>query len=149
DRLTNRWSAQMGTTTYKWDAVNMTNIAYPTTTSPVYFKFDPMNRVTNMVDGMGTTTYSYDGTGQLLTEDGPFSSDTVTNTYSNRKRIAMALQQPTGLWTNGFIYDPAKRLTNVTSQAGSFGYIYSPALLVQELTLPNGSYITNRYDPVA
>jgi hypothetical protein len=38
-------------------------------------------------------------------------------------RTALALQQPTITWTNGFKYDPAKRLTNVTSQAGTFGYL--------------------------
>ena len=49
-----------------------------------------------MVDGLGTTRYTYDAAGQLLTEDGLFTSDTVTNTYSNRKRVALGLQQPTG-----------------------------------------------------
>src|SRR6266567_9637806 len=63
-----------------------------------------------------------DAAGQLLTEDGPFASDVVTNTYQNRLRTALSLQQPTGAWTNGFIYDAARRLTNVTSPAGAFGY---------------------------
>src|SRR5438093_4548487 len=104
-----------------------------------------------MVDGIGTTIYSYSAAGQLLTEDGPFASDTVTNTYSSRLRIALGLQQPAGAWTNGFIYDPSKRLTNVTSQAGSFGYTYDAlrSTLPTLLTLPNGSYITNQFDLVA
>src|SRR5438034_3739369 len=93
------------------------------------------------VDGVGTNNYTYSAAGQLLTEDGPFASDTVTNTYSSRLRVALGLQQPTGAWTNGFIWDPAKRLTNLTSQAGSFAYIYSPARLVQQLNLPNSSYV--------
>jgi hypothetical protein len=33
------------------------------------------NRLTNMVDGVGTTIYGYDAAGQLLTEDGPWPSD--------------------------------------------------------------------------
>ena len=90
-----------------------------------------------------------------MTEDGPFASDTVTNTYSNRERVALALQQPTGLWTNGFGWDLAGRLTNVTSPAGAFGYTYAAldsgfsGRLIQQLSLPNGAYITNFYDPVA
>jgi YD repeat-containing protein len=75
----------------------------------------------------------------------------VTNTYLNRVRTALALQQPAGLWTNGFLYDAAGRLTNVTSQAGAFGYTYDAvrAMLTKLLTLPNGSYITNTFDSVA
>ena len=62
--------------------------------------------------------------GLLNTEDGPWSSDTVTNSYVNRLRTSLVLQQPTGLWTNGFIWDAAGRLTNATSRAGSFVYQY-------------------------
>ena len=58
-----------------------------------------------MVDAAGTTKYSYTAVNQVLTEDGPFSSDIVTNLYNNGLRVGLALQQPTGLWTNGFAYD--------------------------------------------
>jgi hypothetical protein len=58
-----------------------------------------------MVDTLGTTTYSYTTGGQLLTEDGPFTSDTATNTYVNRQRTRLVLGQPTGVWTNAFAYD--------------------------------------------
>ena len=77
-------------------------------------------------------------------------SDTVANTYVNRLRTALALQQPTGAWTNGFIYDAAARLTNVTSKAGSFGYFLgatAPASpLIRSNTLPNTSFITNAFN---
>jgi len=77
----------------------------------------------------------------------------VTNTYLNRLRTLLALQQPTGYWTNQFSWDPAKRLTNVTSSAGSFAYTLNataPASpLIRQLALPNGSKITNAYDSVA
>jgi hypothetical protein len=53
------------------------------------------------------------------TEGGLFTSDTVTNTYSSRRRVGLSLQQPTGLWTNGFGWDLAGRLTNVTSPLDS------------------------------
>ncbi|HEV2393364.1 MAG TPA: RHS repeat-associated core domain-containing protein [Verrucomicrobiae bacterium] len=115
------------------------------------FGYDPL---TNMVDGLGTTAYGYTAAGQLLTEDGPFASDTVTNTYSNRQRVALGLQQPTGSWTNAFAYDAARRMTNVVSPAGPFAYQYlaksglSPRL-VARLSLPNTAYITNQYDGVS
>jgi RHS repeat-associated protein len=150
-RLTNRWSTAKGDTKYKYDPVgNLTNVDYAASTD-VKFQYDPLNRVTNMIDAAGTTKYAYTASGQLWTEDGPFSNDTVTNSYNNRLRTALALQQATGVWTNGFGYDAAKRLTNVTSQAGSFAYAFPSGIqhLVSRIALPNGSYITNTYDAVA
>jgi len=110
------------------------------------------------MDGAGTTAYTYNAAGQLLTEDGPFASDTVTNTYASRLRVALSLQQPTGAWANGFGYDTTRRLATVTSPAGVFtnqyitgvagGSGYSSHLL-QNVFLPNGSHITNYFDVVA
>ena len=111
-----------------------------------------LNRLSNMVDAAGTTKYAYRAGNQLWTEDGPFTSDTATNTYVNRKRVALSLQQPTGLWTNGFGWDLAGRLTNVTSKAGAFGYGHSALYagysgrLVQRVSLPSGAHVTNFYD---
>jgi len=152
-RLTNRWSAAKTNTYYAYDPVgNLTNINYPASTD-VKFQYDPLNRVTNMIDAAGTTKYAYTAGGFLWTEDGPFSNDTVTNGYTYRLRTSLALKQPTGVWTNGFWYDYAKRLTNVTSKAGTFAYILggtsSESPLPKKLLLPNTSYITNTYDSVA
>ncbi|MCW5554889.1 MAG: hypothetical protein KIS67_22340 [Verrucomicrobiae bacterium] len=71
------------------------------------------------------------------------------NTY--QMRTGLALQQPAGVWTNGFWYDYAKRLTNVTSPAGSFAYTFPSGIqhLVSRISLPNTSYITNHYDNTA
>jgi len=104
-----------------------------------------------MVDAAGTTAYGYAAGGQLWTEDGPFASDTVTNLYSNRLRTGLGLAQPTGAWTNGFGYDAMKRLTNVSSRAGSFAYTYHASRLPLpiKISLPNSGYITNTYDNTA
>jgi RHS repeat-associated protein len=152
-RLTNRWSAAKGNTKYSYDAAgNLTLVDYPVSPN-VTFQYDPLNRVTNMVDAVGTTKYAYAIGGQLWTEDGPWSNDTVTNIYDNRLRTGLRLQQPTGLWTNEFGYDAAKRLTSVTSPAGTFSYTLAataPASpLIKKIALPNTSYITNTYDNMA
>ena len=75
-----------------------------------------------MVDAVGTSGFTYWAGGQLASEDGPWSSDAVTNGYTKRLRHGMGLQQPTGWWTNSFKYDLARRLTNVVSPAGTFSY---------------------------
>jgi RHS repeat-associated protein len=153
-RLTNRWSVAKGDTVYSYDALdNLTSINYPSSTD-VTFQYDWLNRLTNMVDAAGTTKYAWTSGNQLLIEDGPFANDNLTNVYSNRLRTNLSLQQPAGVWTNRFIYDLAGRLTNVTSPAGAFGYLYksvsgSSPSLVARILLPNASYITNEFDPVA
>jgi RHS repeat-associated protein len=154
-RLTNRWTPAKGTTTYRYDAVgNLTNLAYPAGTTSITMKYDPLNRLTNLVDAVGTTGFEYHPGGGLAKEDGPWSSDTVTNGYVRGLRYALGLQQPTGWWTNGFIYDLARRLTNVTSPAGTFGYTFGgPAgfagSLIQKLSLPGNLSITNDFDALA
>jgi YD repeat-containing protein len=152
DRLVSRWSREKGITYYTNDAVgNLTDVTYPSSAN-LSFSYDPLNRLTTMVDSVGTTIYSYSAGNQVVTEDGPFASDTVTNTYINRQRVAMALAQPTGFWTNGFGYDFAGRLTNVAMSGGNFSYSYGtgmPSYLPIKVLLPNTSYITNTYDSVA
>src|SRR5262249_41452120 len=149
NRLTNRWSVAKGNTTYSYDSIgNLLGVHYPVSPA-VSFAYDSLNRMTNMVDASGTTKYTYTPSGQLLTEDSPIPSATLTNTYSNRLRVGLSLQQPSGAWTNGFAYDFTKRLTNVISPAGAFGYVYDPTLFTHHpsrISLPNTSYITNLYD---
>ncbi len=79
-----RWSAATGTTN---DALgNLLTINYPSSPA-VTVAYDALNRVTNMVDAAGTTHYGYTAMSQLLTEDGPFASDTVTSLYNNGLRM--------------------------------------------------------------
>ena len=148
-RLLSRWSAAMGTTYYTNDPFgNLTRIAYPHSGN-VTLQYDSLSRLTNMVDGSGTTAYSYTSGNQLLTESQPFASSTVTNTYLNRLRTRLSLQQPAGVWTNAFTYDVAGRLTNVASPAGTVGWsLATPgAQLIRRIDFPNGCHTANAYDP--
>ena len=101
-----------------------TNVDYAVS-ADVRFQYDAMIRMTNMIDAAGTSKYTYTTGNQLWAEDGPWASDTVTNIYYNRMRTNLSLAQATGSWTNGFGYDAAKRLTDVASPAGTFGYKYT------------------------
>jgi YD repeat-containing protein len=81
----------------------------------------------------------------------------VSYSYSNRRRVGLSLSQRNAdPWNQSYAYDEFARLTNVTSQAGSFGYAYEapPDLpdMVATLTLPdNGGtfYIENQHDGLA
>ncbi|MDB6057608.1 MAG: repeat protein, partial [Verrucomicrobiales bacterium] len=152
DRMTNRTSAAKGTTTYSYDNEgNLRTISYPTSSS-ITFSYDAINRMTNMTDGVGTSKFTYTAAGQLQSEDGPWSSDTVAYSYNNRLRSSFTLQQPIGAsLSQTYGYDAARRLKTIASTAGTFTYSYDPTrnLQIQKLALPNSSYITNAYDSVS
>jgi RHS repeat-associated protein len=114
--------------------------------------YDALNRLTSMVDGVGTTAYAYDQVGQLLSEGGLWPNDTVSYTYADRLRSSLSVLEPNApSWFQDYGYDTSRRLNSVTSPAGTFDYFYDTVALqrVDEMTLPNGAEITNRYDNVA
>lgn len=81
-----------------------------------------------MNDVVGTTAFTYNSAGDLLTEDGPFNNDTITYSYHPEVphlRTNLALAQPSGTWSQTYSYDSAKRLSAVVSPAGTFSYTYS------------------------
>jgi RHS repeat-associated protein len=160
-QLTNRWQAGSVTTTYRFDEMgNLTNVVYSggPATAPISLRYDLVNRLTNMVDGIGSTAFTWTPGGQLASEDGPWSSDAVSYSYSHRMRSSLSLQQDSAsLWEQSYGYDAYRRLTNVTSQAGAFGTQYkatswngnnSASELVEQLNLPGGSHIDTSHDAI-
>lgn len=155
-RLTNRWSSAKGNTKYSYDANgNLTGIDYPTSPD-VTIQYDDLNRPTSeAVSGLFTSAYTYHPGGAVATEDGPWSSDTLSYHYNTAGlRDGLTIQQPAGSFTNGYSYDAAHRLTQIVSHSGTYTYDYYPTNggftaathLIRKLTLPPGSYITNSFD---
>lgn len=149
--VTNRWTPEKGNTGYAFDNIgNLKTIVYPQQTNS--YAYDALNRLTNMVDAVGTTAFSYTPAGQLQSENGPWTSDTLAYTYVQGLRTVLSLTQPGGTWSQGYGYDSGWRLQNLTSPAGNFNYSYNfkPAsALVSGISLPNGANITNGYDGLA
>ncbi len=155
-RVTNRWTVGTNNTAYAYDAVgNVTNVTYsnaqPVTLS---YAYDALNQLTNMIDPVGTSALSYTPGRRLLTEnETAWSSDTVSNSYTQGRRTGLALTQPGGTWSQTYAYDSAGRLQTFTAASGTFTYgrgsPVSPSPLVRSLALPNSAIITNGYDNLA
>jgi RHS repeat-associated protein len=151
-RLTNRWTPAKGDTRYRYNPVGLlTNVDYAVSPD-LTLGYDALNRLTSLTDAVGSTAYSYNSADQLVSEDGPWASDTVSYSYQHRQRVGLSLAQPNAAaWELGYAYDALKRLTNITSGAGSFGYGYDTEHpgLVQQIALPYGAQITNAFDALA
>jgi RHS repeat-associated protein len=96
------------------------------------------------------TAFAWTPWGALASENGPWAEDTVSYSYSNGQRQSLTLLQPNAAaWVESYGYDGGRRLTSVTSAAGTFGCTYAgPWSLVTNLALPGGWAITNQYDSV-
>jgi RHS repeat-associated protein len=116
-------------------------------TNVLTFAYDQDNRLSSMVDAVGSSAYTY-ANGLLASEDGPWTGDTVSYAYANGLRQSLTLQQPNAsAWQESYGFDGGLRLTNVTSPAGVFGYTYAgPGTWVTNLAFPGGLAITNSYD---
>jgi YD repeat-containing protein len=81
---------------------------------------DAHGRLRQVVDGTGTTTYSYNlfgqlGAGQLVSVDGPLSNDTVSYGYDELGRvISRSLNGVSTTW----LYDLQGRLQTLTDPIG-------------------------------
>ena len=74
--------------------------------------YDALNRLTNLVDGIGSTAFTGTDGNQLASEDGPWASDSVSYGYTNRQRSSLAVQQPNASpWAQSYGYDAYWRLT--------------------------------------
>jgi RHS repeat-associated protein len=153
-RLTNRWSVAKGNTAYGYDFLgNRTSVTYPVSPN-LSFGYDTANRLTNMVDGVGTSAYGYDAMGLLSFEDGPWASARVSyNNLANGLRGGLSVDAPNApAWAQSYGYDAANRMSSLVSPAGTFGYTYTSASagsaggLIRKIALPTGGWITNTFD---
>lgn len=127
--------------------VTHSNAVY--TTPSVNLTFDPAYpRLTSIVDGTGTSTFTYHamgglGAGQVASVDGPGASDTVTYSYDEMGR-------PTGRtidsMTTTYGFDVLHRLATVTHPPGTFALGYAGTTHRRSgLTYPSGATTTYAY----
>ncbi|MCP1604738.1 RHS repeat-associated core domain-containing protein [Pseudomonas citronellolis] len=98
-------------------------------TPNVVFGYDEyFPRLTSMYDGIGTTYYGYaakpsGGLGQdnLVSEDGPFTNDTIAYTYD---RLGRVTKRSIGTQVETFAYDKLGRRVSHSSPLGDASYSY-------------------------
>ncbi len=85
-------------------------------TQDVSYVYDKLGRVSSRTDGAGTTTYTRDSLGRVLSTVNTAGGDTISYTYD----LAGALKtEADGRGTTTYIYDAAHQLTAMTYPKGS------------------------------
>ncbi len=144
--LTTRTNARGIITAYTYDTNhNLLTTTYSDDTPGVTNTYDALNRLTLVIDGVGTNAYAYDANSRLASFDGPWGNDTITYAFDALGRRTNLLVQ--GSQPTGYDYDPLNRLTGVRVGAQTYAYTYAGASpLVQQLDRPNGSFTAYQYD---
>jgi RHS repeat-associated protein len=149
--------AQVTTYTYHLDD-SVQQVVYTNAiiaTASVSYTYDPAYaRLATMVDGTGTTAYTYHppgglGATQVASVDGPLTNDTITYAYDELGRVE---SRAINAVAATLAYDSLGRLTTETNVLGTFGYGYDGVTArVASVEYPNGqtssySYLGNTGD---
>jgi RHS repeat-associated protein len=129
-------------TAYTDEEIETPNVSY---TYDTYYA-----RVSTMVDGIGTTTYTHvppgtNGAGQVATIDGPLSNDTIAYTYDELGRVIQRTINGSANqadWT----FDALGRVTSENNLLGEFTYTYDGVTnRLATVTYPNDQTSTYSY----
>jgi RHS repeat-associated protein len=129
---------------YTWDVNgNLLQITYSDQTPSVAFTYDAHDRLTKVVDGSGTTEFTYDIASRIVSTKGPWTNDTITYTYDDLGRVTT--MTPQGGETVTTAYDGMGRISTISVGGQTFVYNYtSPtSSLVQTLTRSSGGTATS------
>ena len=155
-RLRQRIDEKLQVTQYNYNPDNtLSRISYiddAIATPSVAFSYDASYiRLTSMLDGTGTTLYSYIpitpaptlGAGQLASVDGPLRNDTITFKYDELgRRVSTAIDGVASFDT----YDTGGRIETSANALGVFTYFYDRHSFRKESqSHPSGHTIEFRY----
>jgi RHS repeat-associated protein len=154
-RLQSMTDANGQTTNYEYDVDdNLHRTSYSNALNPtptVLYIYDAnYNRVSSMIDGLGTSNYAYYpvavgtfGAGKLYQVSGPFTNDTITYGYDELGRMTSQDINGTGSTVS---YDSLGRADTTNNPLGSFSRVYDSDVTprLKTLNYPNGQ--TAKYD---
>ncbi|MGZ6973523.1 MAG: Ig-like domain repeat protein [Acidimicrobiia bacterium] len=139
-------AADGGVTSYGYDAAgDPTSVNYSDGVTPsVTYRYGPSGLRASMTDGTGTSTYSYDSVGRLLsTTNG--SGSKLSYTYNARDQITKTTY-PNGKFVTR-VFDPDGRTTSIKDWLKhKTKYVYDRDDNITTVKYPNTVVTTNTYD---
>ena len=143
NRVTNKLDAANVTTRDAYDTSGNLKTVSPGSDAGISLDYDGLDRLTNLVDGVGTTRWTYDAMDRLRSENGPFGS-AVSADYDTLGRLTN-LTFAGRAWS--YQYDGLGRATNLVAPEGTYrlGYLQQGRRKVS-LQYPNGQLMSMGYD---
>jgi len=132
----------------------VSGVAYSDGSTVSFAYEDPgYRRVTRMIDGTGTTIYTYNpagqnmlGGGKLASVTSPLPNSTITYSYDALGRVTNSVIG-IGSIPSSVVYDALGRMTNASNQLGSFSYSYvGSSARLSSIACPNGQQTTLSYE---
>jgi YD repeat-containing protein len=85
--LTTRTNARGIVASCAYDAVNnLTNILYSDETPPISMSYDACHRLTQLISGAGTQSFTYDADGRVTSNVGPWPAAGVVSAFDANGR---------------------------------------------------------------
>ena len=151
---------QVATRSYFVDG-NIAEIDYSEANTPdESFTYEPYyNRMATMVDGIGTTGFTYhpndgvtDGAGMVARINGAFPDDTRKFTYDalgrlKKREIVDDATFTTATYSEEFVFDARSRVEDVINNLGTFNVFYvGQSNRIDYIDLPNGMTTDYTYE---
>ena len=136
--LNGKTDARNQSATYQYNDVGLlTGITFSDSTPELTYTYDEKYRVKTITDGIGLTTFAYDGFDRLISKDGPWENDTISYQY-NKDSLVTQISLENGL-TYDFDYNLDLQLVKIRADGKEYQYNYQGVShLVNTLVLPNG-----------
>jgi RHS repeat-associated protein len=149
NRLTGLTNPLNQTVAYQYDAAgNRTRITYPDTSSVTYI-YDVLNRLSTVVDTLGSTTYNYNARGQRSAVT--FANGVSTNySYDNAGRLtSISNTSPINgnFFSVNYVLDEVGNRIQMTDSEGVTNYAYDEVYRLAHVVYPDNTYQDFTYDP--
>jgi RHS repeat-associated protein len=130
--------------TYNLSDIDIEQIYVKKINADISYTYNEVGNRTSMTDASGTTSYSYDLLGRLITVTNP-DDKTISYQYdANGNRTQ--LTDPNGVITT-YAYNSNNQLTEVNALSGLTTYQYDSLGNLIRADLPNGTYTQYAYSP--
>ena len=135
---------------YGYDAnSNLTLVDYPNM-ADVTVSYNALGQATQVTDGIGVHSFTYDNLGRINGSDGPLQNDAKSFVYDAVGRLqSQSVERGAngGLQSQSYTYDALERLRTLSSEAGVFTYNYvGNTGFRSSLEMPNGTRTDYGYD---